>query len=167
MCIRDRGSLVFQGQAISVEVRDAPAGRREVVLHPGAVAVLVRDEGGRVLLVRQHREGVDGPLWEIPAGTIGQGEKPLAAAKRELAEETGLTAGSWRYLGLAYPTPGYSNERTYFFRVEDVEGTPSARSEVDAVRFFTREEILALARCGQGDGKTLAALAWLQERSGS
>lgn len=155
-------SVVFRGRAISVEVRNTPLGRREVVLHPGAVGVLVRDEGGRVLLVRQHREGVDGPLWEIPAGTLGQGEKPLAAAKRELAEETGLTAGRWRYLGLAYPTPGYSTERTYFFLARDLSREPLPCSEVDEVAFFTVGEIRALAQRGEGDAKTLAALTLLR-----
>lgn len=131
------------------------------MLHPGAVAVLVRDEGGRVLLVRQRREGAGGPLWEVPAGTLERGERPLAAAKRELAEEAGLTAGSWRYLGLAYPTPGYSDERTYFFLARDVAGHAAPRSEVDEVGFFTVGEVRALARRGEGDAKTLAALALL------
>jgi ADP-ribose pyrophosphatase len=130
-----------------------------VVLHPGAVAVLVRDRAGRVLLVRQHREGAGGPLWEIPAGVLERGERPLAAAQRELWEETGLTARHWRYLGTVYPTPGYSTERTYLFLAGDPSGEPGARSEVDEVRFLSVAEIQRLARAGVGDAKTLAALA--------
>ncbi len=152
-------SLAFAGRAIAVELRDTPAGQREVVLHPGAVAVLLRDELGRALLVRQHREGPGSPLWEIPAGVLERGEKPLAAAKRELREETGLTAHRWRYLGTIYPTPGYSTERTYVFLASGSQGTPAARQEVDETRFFTPEEIRRLARSGRGDAKTLAALA--------
>lgn len=153
----------FQGRLLTVLLRETPEGTREVVLHPGAVALVIPDKHGRLLLVRQHREGPGAGLWEIPAGTLEPGERPYAAALRELREETGLW-GKLRYLGLLYPTPGYSTERTYFFRVEDVEGTPTARSEVDAVRFFTPEEIRDLARRGLGDGKTLAALAFLEGR---
>lgn len=131
-----------------------------MVVHPGAVALVVPDPHGRILLVRQDREGPGRALWEIPAGILDPGEKPYTAAARELAEETGLT-GKLRFLGLVYPTPGYSTERTYFFRVERGRGKPEARSEIAAVRFFTREEILDLARRGEGDGKTLTALALL------
>lgn len=159
----ERGRAGFQGRLLTVLLRETPAGTREVVLHPGAVALVIPDQCGRLLLVRQYREGPRAGLWEIPAGTLEPGEKPYAAAGRELREETGLS-GRLRYLGVLYPTPGYSTERTYFFRVEDVEGTPAARSEVDAVRFFSPEEILDLARRGLGDGKTLAALAFLEGR---
>ncbi|SQD92102.1 NUDIX hydrolase (modular protein) [Candidatus Bipolaricaulis anaerobius] len=151
--------IAFRGRAISVAVRATPAGRREVVLHPGAAAALVRDRAGRVLLVRQQREGAAGPLWEIPAGVLERGERPLAAAKRELLEETGLTARRWRYLGTVYPTPGYSTERTYLFLAGDPSGEPEARSEVDEVCFLTVAEVERLARSGAGDAKTLAALA--------
>ncbi|MCX7750103.1 MAG: NUDIX hydrolase [Candidatus Bipolaricaulota bacterium] len=150
----------FRGKLVSVLSRNTPQGNREVVLHPGAVALVIPDREGRLLLVRQHREGAGRALWEIPAGTLEPGERPYAAALRELREETGLS-GKLRYLGVLYPTPGYSTERTYFFRVDEVRGRPEAQSEVDAVRFFNPAEILDLARRGLGDGKTLAALAWL------
>jgi len=156
-------AVAFQGRIISVHVRETLHGVREVVTHPGAVAVLLRDEQGRILLVRQERDGAGRPLWEIPAGTLDPGERPLAAAKRELSEETGLTARHWRYLGRVYPTPGYSSERIYLFRADGVGGAPTAQSEVDAVGFFSLEEVLRLARRGQGDGKTLAALALAAE----
>ncbi len=149
----------FAGAVFSVLVRETPQGRRDVVLHPGAVAILPLTRDGRLLLVRQEREGAGRPLWEIPAGTLEPDEKPLAAAKRELGEETGLTAGCWRYLGTMYPTPGYSTERTYLFLATDLRGEPSARSEVDGVGFFTADDARRLARRGQGDAKTLAALA--------
>jgi len=159
--IAEGHSLAFRGRLIAVEVRDTPAGRREVVLHPGAVAVLVRNEQGQVLLVRQYREGPQAPLWETPAGLLERGESPLTAARRELREEVGLTARRWRYLGTIWPTPGYSTERTYVFLASGLRGTPAARQEVDEVRFFAPSEILDLARRGHGDAKTLAALPLL------
>lgn len=132
-----------------------------MVAHPGAVAVLALDEKGQVLLVRQEREGAGRALWEIPAGVLERGERPLEAAKRELLEETGLSARSWRYLGTMYSTPGYSTERVYVFLASGLSGICGARSEVDAVRFSTRDEITREARAGRGDGKTLAALQLL------
>jgi ADP-ribose pyrophosphatase len=133
---------------------------REIVEHPGAVAILITDEQGRVLLVRQYREGAQAELWEIPAGTVEAGEKPYATAQRELREETNLD-GKLRYLGVIHPTPGYSTERIFLFQLEGLNGVPAAAHEIEAVQFFTVEEILELARQGKGDGKTLAALAFL------
>lgn len=149
-----------------MELRETSAGQREVVLHPGAVAVLLRDSLSRVLLVRQHREGLGFPLWEIPAGVLEGGERPLAAAQRELSEETSLTARRWRYLGMVYSTSGYSAERTYLLLAEEPSGEPAARSEVDGVGFFSTEDIHLWARIGRRDAKTLAALA-LAGQSGS
>jgi ADP-ribose pyrophosphatase len=152
---------VFRGRLLTVLLRSTPEGSREVVVHPGAVGMVVVDGYGRLLLVRQHREGAGKPLWEIPAGTLEPEERPLAVAKRELLEETGLSARQWRFLGLIYPTPGYSTERIFLFLAQGVEGTPVARAEVAEVRFFSPQEVRRLARTGQGDGKTLAVLALL------
>ncbi|MCS7240803.1 MAG: NUDIX hydrolase [Candidatus Bipolaricaulota bacterium] len=128
--------------------------------HPGAVAILVTDGEGRVLLVRQQRAGAGKKLWEIPAGTLEHGEKPRACAIRELREETGLF-GKLQFLGAIYPTPGYSTERIYLFQLLDTPSFAQADHEVEEARFFTIDEILELARRGEGDGKTLAALAIL------
>lgn len=127
--------------------------------HPGAVAILVPDEKGRLLLVSQYREGARKGLWEIPAGTLEPDEDPEACARRELQEETGLKPESLRLLGVLYSTPGYSTEKIYVFLAEKVSGHAQASSEIDRVRFFAPFEILELAKKGEGDGKTLAALA--------
>lgn len=156
----DRTEVLFSGRLFRVLQRRTPQGTREVVDHPGAVAVLVTDEDGRVLLVRQHREGAGRALWEIPAGTLEPGEKPYACAQRELQEEAGLS-GKLRFLGVIYPTPGYSTERLFLFGLTEPQARPKAQGEVEEARFFTAEEIAELARRGSGDGKTLAALALL------
>lgn len=153
--------MLFRGKVVAVAEKDTAEGLREVVLHPGAVAIIVEDEAGRVLLVRQNRAGADGPLWEIPAGTLEPQERPLTTARQELWEETGIFARSLRFLAAFYPTPGYSSERIYLFRAGDIQGQPKPNSEILEVRFFTKGEITALAKKGLGDGKTLAALAFL------
>ena len=154
----DWDSLVFQGRFLRVVLRHTSRGYREVVQHPGAVAILVTDPSGRILLVRQFREGAGRELWEIPAGTVEPGEKPYFCAIRELREETGLSVRP-RFLGVIYPTPGYSTERIFLFAAR-AEDKAVASSEIEEARFFTKEEILELARRGEGDGKTLAALAF-------
>lgn len=152
--------IAYAGRLLRVLLRQTPRGKREVVWHPGAVAILVTDEEGRVLLVRQHREGAGKALWEIPAGTLEPGEKPYACARRELCEETQLS-GKLRFLGVIYPTPGYSTERIFLFRLMEHQSFALADHEIEEVRFFSVQEILELARKGEGDGKTLAALAFL------
>jgi len=150
---------VYKGQLISVELVSTPAGDREVVNHPGAVAIVLRNDTGELLLVRQFRAPAQSDMWEIPAGTAEPGEKPLATAKRELLEETGVSAAFWTYLGTVYPTPGYSNERIHLYLAEDYAGEPRGSAEVSEARFFSRREIMDLVQDGLGDGKTLAALA--------
>lgn len=152
--------VLLVGRLFRVLRRHTPRGPREVVEHPGAVALLVTDGVGRVLLVRQYREGAGADLWEIPAGTLEPGETPFACAQRELLEEAGFV-GKPRFLGVIYPTPGYCTERIFLFALEVGEAAPRAQNEIAEVRFFSVEEILALAQKGKGDGKTLAALAFL------
>ncbi|MGQ9700686.1 MAG: NUDIX hydrolase [Candidatus Bipolaricaulaceae bacterium] len=152
---------LYQGKFLRVEAWSTPSGEREVVVHPGAVALLVTDEQGRVLLVRQSRAAAQGEVWEIPAGTMEPGETPQETAKRELWEETGLVGEEWHYLGAFWPTPGYSSEKIHLFWVLKVSGALHAEQEIEEAKFFTVEEVLALAQQGQGDGKTLAALAFL------
>jgi len=149
---------------ISVRILETPRGPREVVEHPGAVAIVVQDAEGRVLLVRQLREAVGKEVWEIPAGKLEPGEVPEEAARRELQEETNLSAEELVPLGAIYPTPGYSSEVIYLFLAQGLAGVPQASSEVSEVRFFTPGEVAELARAGEGDGKTLAALALLKLR---
>jgi ADP-ribose pyrophosphatase len=92
---------------------------REVVRHPGAVAVVALDDEGRVVLVRQYRHPVGGYLWELPAGLRdAEGEAPLATAQRELAEEALLSAERWSLLTTTFSTPGFCDEMVLVYLAE-------------------------------------------------
>jgi len=115
---------VFDGRVISLR-RDTvamPGGGnsvREVVAHPGAVAVVAVDDEGRVVLLRQYRHPVGSYLWELPAGLRdADGEPPLETAKRELAEEVLLAAERWSLLTTTYNSPGFSDELVLVYLAE-------------------------------------------------
>ncbi|GII23449.1 NUDIX domain-containing protein [Planosporangium mesophilum] len=118
--------VVYRGKLITVH-RDTlrqPDGRtvvREVVDHPDSVAVVTLDGQGRVLLLRQYRHPVGAELWELPAGLLDRPDEPmLAAARRELAEETGCAARDWHTLVDLHTTPGMTGERVRVFLARDV-----------------------------------------------
>jgi 8-oxo-dGDP phosphatase len=98
---------------------------RDVVLHPGAVAVLALDDADRVLMIRQYRHPVASLLWEVPAGLRDvAGEELRVTASRELMEEAGYRARDWRVLADCYSSPGYSTERLRIFLARDLEPIP-------------------------------------------
>ena len=90
----DSQKRVYDGELIDVTIERWRDRKREIVEHPGAVAIVAVDREQRVVLVRQLREAVRAELVELPAGTLEEGEEPLATAKRELREETGLAGGA-------------------------------------------------------------------------
>jgi 8-oxo-dGDP phosphatase len=103
---------------------------RDVVVHPGAVAVLALDDAQQVLLIRQYRHPVGRLLWEIPAGLRDvAGEPPWATARRELLEEAGYRAREWRILADYYSSPGFSTERLRVFLARDLELVPPAERD--------------------------------------
>jgi len=129
---------LYEGRIISLR-RDTvamPGGGdsvREVVTHPGAVAVVAVDDEDRVVLLRQYRHPVRGYLWELPAGLRDEdGESPLETAKRELAEEVQLAAGRWSLLTTSLSTPGFCDEQVSVYLAEDL-------SDVDRPDGFTVE----------------------------
>ena len=124
---------VYEGRVISLH-RDTvtmPGGAesvREVVRHPGAVAVVALDDRERVVLLRQYRHPVGGYLWELPAGLRdSDGEPPLETAKRELAEETLLAAERWSLLTIHYSSPGFCDERVLIYLAEGL--SPAERPD--------------------------------------
>jgi len=116
----------------TVQMPDGDLAPREVIEHPGAVAVLALDEADRVLLIRQYRHPVGALLWEIPAGLRDvAGESPLVTAERELLEETGYRAAEWHVLADHFSSPGIISERLRIFLARGLTRVPeSERSYV-------------------------------------
>jgi ADP-ribose pyrophosphatase len=157
---------VFRGPVFSVtseRVRE-PNGitaRRDVIHHPGSVVILAVDADRRVLRERQYRYAAGQYLWELPAGRIDRGERPLAAAKRELMEETGYTARRWRRLLFYFASPGFLDETMLVYLAEDLIAG-RARPEADEsirTRFFPLRPLVRAAGAGKlRDGKTISAV---------
>src|SRR6476661_5943477 len=155
----DESRRVFEGKLISVDVESWSGHEREVVRHPGAVAIVAIDGDDRITLVRQLREPARKRLLELPAGTREPDEEPLATAKRELVEEAGLGGGEWRLATTFYSTPGFCNElvRVYIAEgVEETERQPQEDEEIELVRVGVGELESLLPEIE--DAKTLVGL---------
>jgi ADP-ribose pyrophosphatase len=150
---------VYDGKLVDVVVERWGEQEREIVEHPGAVAIIAVDEEDKVVLVRQLREPARKRLLEIPAGTVDAGEEPLETAKRELAEETGLRGGRWRHAASFWTTPGFCRELMHVFIAEGVE-EGERRPEDDEEIELMRVPVIEIAdRLGDlEDAKTLAGL---------
>ncbi len=164
------GEEAWAGRMIRVRVErfrhdDGDEVTREIAVHPGA-AVIVAHDADSVYLVSQPREAVgEQSLLELPAGKVDNGEEPLAAARRELAEEIGKAAGSWELLKECYASPGFSDESYHLFlatELRDAErrGEEDERIEIQAVPLDRLDD--AVERCR--DAKSLVGLLLLRER---
>jgi 8-oxo-dGTP pyrophosphatase MutT (NUDIX family) len=138
---------------------------REKVWHPGAVGILALDDE-HVWLTRQPREAVgQGASLEIPAGKLDVPEEPrLEAAKRELAEEIGKQAAAWQEILAFYTSPGFSDERIWLYRADELSDAPDAEPEaherIEIVPWPLDRLDDAIAQCE--DSKSLIALLWLK-----
>ena len=139
---------------------------REVVEHPGAVAIIPVLPDGRILLVRQFRHPVGQVLLEIPAGKLDPGESPDACAARELEEETGYRAKSLERKASVFTGPGFTNEVIHLYLAHDLFKTAVNPDEDEflEVGAYTPEEIRRLVREGLlCDAKTISGLYLLQD----
>jgi len=155
----DDSRTVYDGKLFDVTVERWGEHEREIVEHPGAVAIVAVDDDGMVALVRQRREAARKDLLELPAGTLEEGEQPLESARRELEEETGLTGGTWHELAAFYTTPGFCRERMHLFAAEGVQhgdAAPEDDEELELVRWPVAEISTRLGEIE--DAKTLAGL---------
>ncbi|GBG55016.1 ADP-ribose pyrophosphatase [Sporomusaceae bacterium FL31] len=161
-----KSEVVFEGNLLTVrrDTVELPNGKhatRELIQHPGAVAVVPIRNDGKILLVRQFRYPVDQLTLEIPAGKLDLGEEPDACAKRELEEETGYKAKKLRLLSSILTTPGFTNEVIHLYVAEDLvlaEQCPDEDEFID-VEVFTKEEIRKMIENGTiCDAKSLLGL---------
>jgi ADP-ribose pyrophosphatase len=155
----DESRTVYDGKQFSVTVERWGLHERDIVEHPGAVAIVAVDQDGMVTLVRQLREPARKELLELPAGTLEQGEEPLDCARRELKEETGLGGGSWRELAGFYTTPGFCREYMHVFAAEGVtrgKASPEEDEDLELVRWPVSDIAARIAELE--DAKTLAGL---------
>ncbi len=186
--IEDRGDLtetvidsrvVHRGGYLEFRVdrirrSDGSEADREIVGHPGAVAILALDDEERVLLVRQFRLAAGDSLLEIPAGGLDAGgdghgrEDPEAAARRELEEETGSRAGTWRHLGSFWTAPGFATELMHLFLATGLTAVapdgrlaPDEDERLELVRLPWRDAVGLVDSGGIRDAKSIVGLFWL------
>jgi len=132
--------------------------KRSVVRHVGSAVIMAVDDRQRVLLVRQFRLPADAYLWELPAGRLDPGEKPLQAAKRELVEETGYRARKWTRLASFLVSPGYVAERMTIFLARDLTAGEAHPMDDERIEtgWFTPKEIARMIASGKiDDAKTI------------
>jgi ADP-ribose pyrophosphatase len=162
---------VYEGRLATVYSRtfrhdDGEEVRREIVGHPGAVAVVAHD-GEHLFLVRQPREAVGAPdLLELPAGKLDEeGEEPLDTAKRELAEEIGKAAEHWEHLKTTFTSPGFTDERVHVFLATGLSDRSAEVEENERIDIVTYplSELDALIDEAT-DAKTLVGLYELRRR---
>jgi 8-oxo-dGTP pyrophosphatase MutT (NUDIX family) len=166
---RIASETAWEGRIATVRVDrfrydDGEEAEREIVAHPGSVAVVAHD-GERLFLVRQPREAVDEQgLLELPAGKLDEeGEEPLDTAKRELAEEIGKGARTWRPLTSFYTSPGFADEECHVYLATDLYDERAEADDIERIDIVEApladlDEVIAGCR----DSKTLVGLLWFR-----
>ncbi len=161
----------------TIERADGSRSTRDLVGHPGAVAIIALDAEDRILLVRQYRVAVGEALLEIPAGTLdvaadGTVEDPEIASRRELEEETGMRAGTWQFIARFYTAPGFASELMSLYLATDLRPAdgemlqPDEDEHLEVERMPWLEALAAAESGGFRDAKTLVALLWLARLRG-
>ncbi len=168
---------IYDGKIITLQVDDVElpngkTGKREIVKHPGAVAVIALTKENKIILVEQYRKALEKSIVEIPAGKIDKGEAPEATALRELEEETGYTTSKLEYVQSFATSPGFADEIIHLYFAKDIEKVESPL-EMDEDEFVellhvSIEEMGELVKIGAiYDAKTAFAYIWLKDYLGN
>jgi len=166
---------IYKGKLLNLKLAEItlPSGRkatREVVEHPGAVAIVPFASAHRVVLVREFRDGANKTLLEVPAGTLEPGEDPLSCARRELAEETGTSPGKIKKIGEFYTSPGILNEIIHLFVATDLKRITGKKitdedEQIEIVE-MSLDEALNMVKSGQiVDAKTIIGLLYVARQT--
>ncbi|MDV2683325.1 NUDIX hydrolase [Alkalihalophilus lindianensis] len=165
-----QSTSIYKGRIIDlqideVELPNGKTSKREIVKHPGAVAIIPITKEGNIILVRQFRKALEKTIIEIPAGKLDEGEAPLMCAKRELAEETGYQSSELEFLLSFYTSPGFADEIIHLYVASGLsEGTTNRdEDEFLDVMEVTLEEAEAMVGDQQiHDAKTAYAIQYLR-----
>ncbi|MGB9521210.1 MAG: NUDIX hydrolase [Anaerolineales bacterium] len=164
--------IIYQGKVFiirqdHVEFTPGKIMKVDIVQHRGAVVILPLDKQNNIWFVRQYRHPIGQELLELPAGTLNKGEDPLECAKREIREETGMSAESMIPIGEFYEAPGYSTENLFVFLASGLNHAPLPPDEDEMIEIvkIPLEQAYQFAKKGQiQDAKTLAALFLAESR---
>ncbi len=156
----------FDGKFIQVSSYDVElsTGRkaiREVVNHPGGVVVVALKDENTILMVKQYRYPIKQALLELPAGRLEKDDNPDERIKKELEEETGFIAKTWKSLGYIYTTPGICDEKLYLYFAADLEFKNQNPEDDEIIEFFeyNLNEVFEMIKSGEiNDAKTICAL---------
>ena len=157
---------VFKMLSENITLANGVSVDMEIIQHPGASAIVPFWNQDTIILLQQYRHALRDSIWEIPAGTLNKNETPIECAKRELREETGFLAHTWRELGQITPVPGYSDERIHIFLAFDLVET---RQNLDAdemieVNKKSVNDMMNMISTGEiKDGKTISGFFLAKE----
>jgi ADP-ribose diphosphatase len=163
--------LIYDGKLLrvrrdKVRLPDGGTAEREYIQHPGAVLVIAVLDSGELVLERQFRYALGRDMIELPAGKIDPGESPLETAKRELREETGYTASSWRHLSTIHLAIGYSDERIEMFLARGLKQEQAKLDDEEFLEVFSLPLDTAVEWVREGrisDAKTVSGLFWAEK----
>lgn len=151
----------IKASVYDVELSDGKKAIREVMHHPGGVVVVAQKDENTILMVKQYRYPVKQVMLELPAGRLEIGEDPDLAIVRELEEETGYVAKTWKSLGFIYTTPGICDEKLYLYYATDLEFKKQNPDDGEIIEFFeyNLDEVFTMIKNGEiNDAKTICAL---------
>jgi ADP-ribose pyrophosphatase len=164
--LKQSSQRIYQGKVVTFDILDVtlPDGKpakRELIIHPGAVAIVPLDADENVYLVRQFRIAANQDLLEIPAGTLEPNEDPAACAERELQEEAGVKPASLQSLGGLFVAPGYTTEYIHLFLAQDLTPSELPKDDdefIDVIKMPFTEALALIEQDAIRDGKTIAGL---------